>query len=106
LVPFKPPSWFSLFSNFCWPPNNIKVLGIHFGSTSFVSSSFLQAALEKDVHHIEVLPRLGDVQVTFGIFFQCFAQRLSYLLCSFPPFWALDINLWLLIQPLWGFLGG
>ncbi len=48
------------FLGFCWPPNNIKVLAIPFGSTSYFFF-FLQATLDEDVCHIEMFPRLGDV---------------------------------------------
>jgi hypothetical protein len=52
--------------------------------------SFLQKALDDNVCHVDVLLRLGDVQVTLGILSQCFAQKPSYLLHYFPPvsgFW-------------------
>jgi hypothetical protein len=43
-------------------------MGVLFGSNCF-SSSFLQEALDEDVHLVGALPRLKDVQVTIGIFF-------------------------------------
>jgi hypothetical protein len=39
--------------------------------------SFKQNTLDKDVHHIDALTRLRDVQVTFEIFFSCFTQKNS-----------------------------
>jgi hypothetical protein len=58
--------------------------GIPFGFASF-ASSFLQKVLGKDVQHVDMLPKLGDVKVAFGILFQCFAQRSSFLFHCFPP---------------------
>jgi hypothetical protein len=43
----------------------------------------LQDTLDKDVHHVDALPRLGDVQITFEIPFWCFTQ-IIYLF-RFPP---------------------
>jgi hypothetical protein len=50
----------------------MKILGVPFGFSSF-AFSFLQEVLGKDVWHVHVFPRLGDVHVAFGIFSQCFA---------------------------------
>jgi hypothetical protein len=47
------------------------VMGFRFGFELFFSS-ILQDALNEDVHHVDVLSRLGDVHVAFGILFQCF----------------------------------
>jgi hypothetical protein len=47
-------------------------MGILFGF-SFFLSSFLQKALNEDVHHANVLLRLEDVQVAFEIIVWCFA---------------------------------
>jgi hypothetical protein len=41
---------------------------IPFGFGSFFSY-FLLKALDEDVHHVNALPRLGDVHATFGILF-------------------------------------
>jgi hypothetical protein len=54
--------------------DGIKVLGILFGSTSF-NFSFLQNKLDKDVCHVDAFSRLRDVQIAFGIPFQCFPCR-------------------------------
>ncbi len=76
---------FSSFANFYTLLDGIKVLGFPFGSSSF-TSSFFQDILNNNVHHIKSLSTLGDIQVTFGIFFLCFVQRSFYFLCLFPPF--------------------
>jgi hypothetical protein len=60
------PLEFAFLAGFCCPIDNIRIMGVLFGSNSF-SSSFLQKALDENVHHVGVLPRLRDVQVTFGI---------------------------------------
>jgi hypothetical protein len=39
----------------------------------------------KDVQHVDIFPRLGNVQVTFGIIIHCFAQHSLYLLHYTPP---------------------
>jgi hypothetical protein len=84
----------------------IRVLGVPFGFSSLFSS-FLEVVLDEDVHHVETFPRLGDVEAIFDILSRCFTQRFFYLLCTFPfLFQAFDINLQLLICPLWGLLGG
>ncbi len=44
------------------------VMGFPFGYMLF-SSSILQDVLDEDVHHVDVLPRLGDVHVAFKILF-------------------------------------
>jgi hypothetical protein len=54
-------------------------MGVLFGSNCF-SSSFLQEALDEDVHHVGALPTLRDVQVTIGIFFS--GVLLKHLLIS------------------------
>jgi hypothetical protein len=52
---------------FC-PNDDIKILGVPFGFDYF-SLSFLQKALDENVHHVDELLRLGDVHVAFGILF-------------------------------------
>ncbi len=60
---FSPPT------NFCYHLDDIRVLGIPFGSI-FSTSSFLQnTTLDKDVCYVNALPKLRDVQITFGVFF-------------------------------------
>jgi hypothetical protein len=48
--------------------------------------------LAKNVRHAKALPRLGDVQVIFWIFFRCFAYKLSYLFHCFLPSLLFNIN--------------
>jgi hypothetical protein len=52
--------------------------------------------LNEDVCYVDVLLKLGDVKVAFGILSQCFTQKPSYLLHSSPPYWSFDTNLLLL----------
>jgi hypothetical protein len=59
---------FSPSIDFCYPLDDIKVLGVPFGFASFVSS-FLQGMSNEDIHHINALSKLKDVQVVFGIIF-------------------------------------
>jgi hypothetical protein len=54
-------------------------LGVPLGTSSF-TSSFIRDSLFKDVQHVDLLLRMGDVQVAFGILTHCFVQRPSYLL--------------------------
>jgi hypothetical protein len=67
------PLRFSLPSSFYTPIGGIKVLGVPLGSLSFTSFFFFQEPLDDDVQHINVFPKLGDVQVTFKILTRCFA---------------------------------
>jgi hypothetical protein len=50
-------------------------LGIPFRFISF-DLSFLQDTLDEDVHHVDALSRLGDVQLTFEILFQFLPKKL------------------------------
>jgi hypothetical protein len=59
-------------------------LGIPLGTSSF-TSSFIKHVLLKDVLHIDILPKMGDVQIIFKILIHYFMQRLSYLLWCTPP---------------------
>ncbi len=70
---------------FCTLIKGIRVLGVPLGSFSF-TSSFLQDALDNDVHHFNVFSKSRDVQVAFGIFIHCFAQKLYLFFGSFFPF--------------------
>ncbi len=58
----------------------IRVLGLPLGTSSFMLS-FIKDVLIKDVHHVDLFPRLGDIQVGLGIIIYCFLQELLYLLC-------------------------
>ncbi len=72
-----PPS-FSPLIRFFSPSNGIRVLYAPFDFPSF---TFLDL-LDDDVQCMEALSNLWDVHVVFGIFFQCFVQRPSYLMHS------------------------
>jgi hypothetical protein len=48
-----------------------KFLGIPMGSTTFISF-FIKDVLLKDFKHVDLLLRMGDIQVIFGSFIQCF----------------------------------
>jgi hypothetical protein len=54
-------------------------LGVSLGISSF-TSSFIKDDLLKDVQHVDLLLRMGDVQVAFGIIIHYFMQQPSYLL--------------------------
>ncbi len=56
----------------------------------FFFSFWVQEALSKDVRHAYVLPRLGDVYMTFGILFRCFVYRLFFWFVVFFPFRFLE----------------
>jgi hypothetical protein len=75
---------FDTLSQFNTPLEGIKVLGVPLGTSSF-KSSLIKNTLLKDVRHVDLLPRLGDVQITFGILTHCYAQQSSYLLHCTPP---------------------
>jgi hypothetical protein len=55
------------------PIIGIIILGIPLGISSF-TSSFIKDAMLEDVQNVDFLPRMGDVQVAFGIIIQCFVQ--------------------------------
>jgi hypothetical protein len=55
------------------PLKGIRVLEVSLGTSSF-TSSFMKDVLLKDVQHVDLLPRMGDVHVTFGILIHCFMQ--------------------------------
>jgi hypothetical protein len=65
---------------------------------AFPISFFLQGTLDEDVQHVDLFPRLGDVQVAFGIFFRCFVERLSFFVLLFPLFQVLKISSLFFIQ--------
>jgi hypothetical protein len=66
--------------------------GILFGFASF-TSSFLQEALGKDVRHVNMLPRLEDVQVAFGYLLSMFHPKVFLFASLLPPFHILKVNL-------------
>jgi hypothetical protein len=73
-------------------------LGVPLGFFSF-TSSFLQDALDDDVHYIHTLPRLGDVMVAFEILVHYFDKRFNYVFHYSPHFKICNANWPLLIQP-------
>jgi hypothetical protein len=62
-------------------------LGVPLRTSSF-TSSFIKNALLEDVRHVDLLFKMGDVQVAFGILTHYFVQRPSYLLLCTPPFFT------------------
>jgi hypothetical protein len=62
----------------------MKILRVPLGTLTF-TSSFIKDALLEDIQHVELFPRMGDVQIAFGILIHCFVQHPSYLLWCTPP---------------------
>ncbi len=60
--------WFIPLVEFYAPFDGIKILGVPFGFASF-AFSFLQEVLSENVRHVDVFPRLRNVQVAFDILF-------------------------------------
>jgi hypothetical protein len=60
------------------PSEGIKVLGVPLGTSSF-TSFFMKDVLLEDVQCVDLLLRMGNVQVTFGILIHCLVQQPSYL---------------------------
>jgi len=60
------PPDFVTSSKFNTPLEKIKILGVPLGTSSF-TSSFIKNAFKKDVQHIDLFPRMGDVQITYEI---------------------------------------
>lgn len=75
---------FSFHVGFYTPLDNIKVLGIPFGSPSF-AFFFIQYALDDNVCHVEALLSLRNILVAFGILFWCFIH-LFFSLFFWNPF--------------------
>ncbi len=71
---------------------NFGVLGLSPYVSNGVPQSYLDPQIPyklKDIQHINLFPRLGDVHVTFKNFSHCFVQQPLYLLhCTlfFPTF--------------------
>jgi len=65
-------------------PHQIRVLGVPLGTSLFISS-FIKNVVLKDVRHVNLFPRMGDVQVIFGILIHYFVQQPLYLLQCTPP---------------------
>jgi hypothetical protein len=66
-------------SKFNTPLEGIRILRVPLG-TSLFTSSFIKDAFLKDVQHINVFPRMGDVQIAYEILTYGFVQWQSYLL--------------------------
>jgi len=62
----------------------MKVLGVLLDTLTF-TSSFIKDPLQKDAWHVDLLIKMGDVQVAFGILIHCFMQHPSYFLWCTPP---------------------
>jgi hypothetical protein len=62
----------------------IRILEVSLG-TSFFTSTFIKDAMLKDVQHLNLLFRMNDVHVAFGIITYYFMQHPLYLLqCTLP----------------------
>ncbi len=62
-------------------------MGVSLDTLIFISS-FIKNVLLEDVRHVDLLFRMGDVKVTFGIVTCYFVQHPSYLLRCIPPFFT------------------
>jgi hypothetical protein len=79
IQPQKCATWspFTLLLNFNTPSllntpsKGIMGLGVPLGISSF-TSSFIKDVLLEDVQHVDLLRRMGNVQVVFGILIHCF----------------------------------
>jgi hypothetical protein len=76
---------FNTPSQFTTPFEGIKILGVLLSIITF-TSSFIKETLQKDARHVDLFPKMGDVQVAFGILTCCFVQCLLYFLQCTPPF--------------------
>ncbi len=62
-------------------------LGGSVGHLNFHTSSFIKNALLKNTRHVDLLLKMGDVHVAFGILICCFVQHpLYFLQCTSPSF--------------------
>jgi len=86
IQPQKCVTWspFGLPLDFNTPSQRINVLEVPLGTLTF-TSSFIRDALLEDVRHVDLLLKMGDVHVAFGIltcFMQCPLYFLRYTLPS------------------------
>jgi len=58
-------------SQFTTPFERIKILGVLLGTLIF-TSSFIKNIMLKDVEYVDFFPKMGDVQMAFGILTCCF----------------------------------
>ncbi len=82
--PSSLPPNFNIPSLFTTPFEKIRVLGVSLGTLTF-TSSFIKYALLEDVRHVDLLLKMGDVQMAFGILTHCFVQHPLYFLWCTPP---------------------
>jgi hypothetical protein len=61
------------------PSKGIRVLRVPLGISSF-TSSFIKNVMLEDVWHVDLLPIMGDAQITFRLVTHNFVQWPSYLL--------------------------
>ncbi len=82
--PFSLPLNFNTPSQFTIPLKGIKIFKVPLG-TSSLTSSFIKDTLLKDIQHVDLFFRMGDVQIAFGILTHFFMQwSLCFLQCT-PP---------------------
>jgi len=62
------------------PFKGFKVFFILMGSTSFIENSLLE-----DLKHVDLLPKIGEIQIIFGILAHLFLQCPSYFLWYIFP---------------------
>jgi hypothetical protein len=58
--------WLVTSSKFNTPLERTRILGVPLGTSSF-TSFFIKDAFLKDVQHIDLFPRMGEVQITCEI---------------------------------------
>jgi hypothetical protein len=85
------PTGFTPFHGFCCLPDNSRVLGVSFGFVAFFFS-FLENVLDENVYHVDVLLKLGDVHVAFGILFDVSHKGLLICFVFFRPFQVSDAS--------------
>jgi hypothetical protein len=66
--------------------------------TSTFTSSFIKNVVLKDIQHMHLFFRMGDVQITFEILIHCFVQRPLYLL-QYTPLSSTFIKFFIFFTP-------
>ncbi len=87
IQPYKCVAWspfglspnFNTPSHFTTPFEGIRILEVPLGTLTF-TSSFVKDALQEDVQHVDLLFKMGDVQVAFGILTCCFAMPIVFFM--------------------------
>jgi hypothetical protein len=66
-------------SQFTTPLEGIRILGVPLGITSF-TSTFIKNVMLEDVRHVNLFPRMGDVQIAFefSLIVLCNNHHISY----------------------------